>query len=63
METNKELVKDLNGLLEKHNDAVRGYKEAAEKAKSPGLKTFLQRNAGTRQSFAADLSKRRIAGW
>ncbi len=57
METNKELVKDLNGLLEKHNDAVRGYKEAADKAKSPNLKTFLQRNAGTRQSFATDLKQ------
>lgn len=57
METNKELAKDLNGLLEKHNDAVRGYNEAAEKAKSPNLKTFLQRNAGTRKSFATDLKQ------
>lgn len=57
METNKELVKDLNGLLEKNNDAVRGYNEAAEKAKSPNLKTFLQRNSGTRKSFAADLKQ------
>ncbi|MGB3848392.1 MAG: PA2169 family four-helix-bundle protein [Tunicatimonas sp.] len=57
METNKELVKDLNGILEKHNDAVRGYDEAAEKAKSPSLKTFLQRNAGTRKSFVTDLKQ------
>jgi uncharacterized protein (TIGR02284 family) len=57
METSKELINDLNGILEKHNDAVRGYDEAAEKAKSPALKTFLQRNAGTRKSFATDLKQ------
>lgn len=57
METNKELVKHLNELLEKNNDAVRGYKEAAEEVKDPSLKTFLERNANTRQSFAQDLKQ------
>ncbi len=57
METSKELVNDLNGLLEKHNEAVLGYDEAAEKAKSPALKTFLQRNAGSRKSFVTDLKQ------
>lgn len=55
METNKELIKHLNGLLEKSNDAVRGYKEAAEEVDTPALKTFLERNANTRQSFVQDL--------
>ena len=57
METNKELIKHLNGILEKNNDAVRGYKEAAEEVKNPSLKTFLERNAGTRQSFVQDLKQ------
>lgn len=55
METSKELIKHLNGLLEKNIDAVRGYKEAAEEVKNPSLKTFLERNASTRQSFVQDL--------
>ncbi len=57
METSKELIKHLNGLLEKNNDAVRGYQEAAEEVKNPSLKTFLDRNANTRQSFAHDLKQ------
>ena len=57
METNKELVKHLNGLLEKNNDAVRGYKEAAAEVKNSSLKTFLERNAGTRRSFVQDLKQ------
>ena len=57
METNKELIKHLNELLEKNNDAVRGYEEAAEKVTTPSLKTFLQRNASTRRSFAQDLKQ------
>ena len=57
METNKELIKHLNDLLEKNNDAVRGYKEAAKDVKNPSLKTFLDRNAGNRQSFAQDLKQ------
>lgn len=57
METSKELIKHLNGLLEKNNDAVRGFKEAAGEVKNPSLKTFLERNAGTRQSFVQDLKQ------
>lgn len=55
METNKELIKHLNELLEKNIDAVRGYKEAADDVKNPSLKTFLERNASARQSFTQDL--------
>ena len=57
METSKELIKHLNGLLEKSNDAVRGYQEAAEEVKSSSLKTFLERNANTRRSFVQDLKQ------
>ena len=57
MDANKELVKHLNSLLEKHNDAVKGYEEAAEEVKNPSLKTFLERNASTRRSFAQDLKQ------
>ena len=57
MDANKELVKHLNSLLEKHNDAVRGYQEAAEEVKAPSLKTFLERNANTRRTFAQDLKQ------
>lgn len=57
MEANKELVNHLNELLEKHHDAVRGYEEAAQKVSTSSLKTFLERNANTRRSFAQDLKQ------
>ena len=57
METNKELINHLNELLEKNVDAVRGYKEAAKDVKNPSLKTFLERNASSRQSFVQDLKQ------
>ncbi len=57
MDANKETIKHLNSLLEKHHDAVRGYEEAAGKAKNPSLKTFLERNASVRRSFAQDLKQ------
>lgn len=57
MDVNKEIVKHINSLLEKHHDAVRGYEEAADKVKTPSLKTFLERNANTRRSFAQDLKQ------
>lgn len=57
MDASQELVKHINSLLEKHNDAVQGYEEAAKKVKTPSLKTFLERNANTRRTFAQDLKQ------
>ncbi|EDP97508.1 PA2169 family four-helix-bundle protein [Kordia algicida OT-1] len=58
---NEELGNKLNGLLEKTYDAEKGYKKAAENAKSTELKNFFERRAQERYNFGheikAELSK------
>jgi len=45
----------LNALLEKNNDAEKGYKYAAENAKDPQLKAFFSERAQERYDFSHEL--------
>jgi len=52
----KEMKKDTDQLIEKNNDASKGYRKAAEHAKSEELKNFLSKQSKQRKAFADDLS-------
>lgn len=52
---NEELGNKLNGLLEKTYDAEKGYKKAAENAKSNELKSFFERRAEERYNFGHEI--------
>jgi uncharacterized protein (TIGR02284 family) len=56
-ENHKEIVSNLQGLLEKNYDAEKGYKKAMTNAKSPNLKKFLQKQAAQRSRFANELTQ------
>lgn len=56
-ENHKEIVSNLQGLLEKNYDAEKGYKKAMTNAKSPNLKQFLQKQAAQRSRFANELTQ------
>ncbi|APQ18169.1 ferritin-like domain-containing protein [Maribacter hydrothermalis] len=45
----------LNSLLEKTNDAEKGFKKAAEHADNPNLKAYFDRKSMERKSFGNDL--------
>lgn len=49
--TNKELIDQLEEILEKNRDAVKGYENAAENAESQDLKTFFKDKASERAEF------------
>ncbi|MDO6519589.1 conserved hypothetical protein [Zobellia uliginosa] len=51
----EEVQTKLNNILEKTYDAEKGFKKAAEHAKSTDLKTFFKRKADERYSFGHDL--------
>ncbi|WP_046756233.1 ferritin-like domain-containing protein [Kordia jejudonensis] len=50
-----ELGNRLNDLLEKNYDAEKGYKKAAENAKSQNLKNFFERRASERYNFGHEI--------
>lgn len=52
---NEELGKKLNNLLEKNYDAEKGYKKAAENAKSDGLKRLFERRSRERNYFGHEI--------
>ncbi|MFB9057403.1 PA2169 family four-helix-bundle protein [Mariniflexile ostreae] len=52
---NKEIVNILQELLQKNYDAEAGYKQVMTKAKSMGLKEWLQAKARQRSEFATQL--------
>ena len=54
MDTNK-VVSTLNNLIETCRDGQKGFKEAAENAKSPELKTFLNQISLERAQFVGEL--------
>lgn len=62
--TNKEAVNLLNDLLERNYDAEKGYKKAAEDAKSPVLQEFFRDYASQRYTFGHELKEeiRRLGG-
>ncbi|MDO6817559.1 PA2169 family four-helix-bundle protein [Zobellia sp. 1_MG-2023] len=51
----EEVQTKLNNILEKTYDAEKGFKKAAEHAKSTDLKTFFKRKADERYTFGHDL--------
>ncbi|CAM4148054.1 ferritin-like domain-containing protein [Zobellia nedashkovskayae] len=51
----EEVQTKLNNILEKTYDAEKGFKKAAEHAKSTDLKTFFSRKADERYTFGHDL--------
>lgn len=51
----KEVVNNLQGLLEKNYDAEEGFKKAMQEAKSQDLKEYLKRQAAQRNRFATEL--------
>ncbi|PKA96756.1 uncharacterized protein (TIGR02284 family) [Flavobacteriaceae bacterium MAR_2009_75] len=62
METkNRKLVDQLQEILEKNRDAEKGYKKAAENAKSTNLKAFFTRKSEERRSFNGALKNELIA--
>jgi uncharacterized protein (TIGR02284 family) len=63
MDTNK-IISTLNDLIESNRDAQNGFKEAAENAKNPELKTFLKDVAAERAQFVSELQLevRRLGG-
>ncbi|WP_430411730.1 ferritin-like domain-containing protein [Kordia sp.] len=53
----KELGSKLNNLLEKNYDAEKGYKKAAENAKSENLKRFFERKSAERYNFGHEIKE------
>ncbi|WP_142784589.1 ferritin-like domain-containing protein [Changchengzhania lutea] len=51
----EEVGNKLNDLLEKNYDAEKGYRKAAENAKSDSLKRFFNRKAAERNSFGHEI--------
>ncbi len=52
----KEIVSNLQDLLEKNYDAEKGFTKAMQDAKNQNLKRFLQRQASQRGRFVNELS-------
>lgn len=55
MESNKEIISDLKGLVAVINDGKEGYKSASESTDSPELKTVFLKYAEQREDYAAKL--------
>ncbi len=53
----KEIVDNLQALLEKNLDAEKGFTNAMENAKNANLKNFLQQQARQRSRFATELDR------
>ncbi|MDC8001452.1 PA2169 family four-helix-bundle protein [Aequorivita todarodis] len=53
----KEIVNNLQDLLEKNYDAEKGFTKAMKDAKNQNLKRFLQRQASQRNRFATELDQ------
>ncbi|PVW16382.1 ferritin-like domain-containing protein [Marixanthomonas spongiae] len=53
----KDLVNNLQGLLEKNYDAEKGFTKAMEDAKDSNLKRFLKEQARKRNKFATELDR------
>ncbi len=55
--SHKNLTHILSDLLEKNNDAEKGFKKALEHTNNPSLKNFLKQQALQRNHFATELDK------
>lgn len=56
MKISSALVKAIDDLIEKNNDAYHGFLKAKEKAKSMDLRTYLRSQADKRKDFAAKIA-------
>lgn len=57
MDSSNSISKKVNGLIEKNNDAYKGFKKASENAESVHLRDFFMDEATQRKEFATELSK------
>lgn len=48
--------KNINELIEKNNDAYKGFDKAADKAENHRLKSFLNQQSSQRKQFAQELT-------
>ncbi|MEP7014622.1 MAG: PA2169 family four-helix-bundle protein [Verrucomicrobiota bacterium] len=55
MAQQKEIISTINGLIETLKDGQKGYKEASEAVKDPGLKTLFSEYSLQRAKFAGEL--------
>ncbi len=55
MYTKNDLLDELEEILEKNIDAVRGYSKAAEKAENPALKRYFENKSREREEFNREL--------
>ena len=53
--TRSKIYDELEEILEKNRDAVKGFGKAAENAQSPKLKAYFQKKATTRSNFNTEL--------
>lgn len=56
IEIHKDIVNNLQGLLEKNYDAQKGFTNAMKNAENGNLKRFLQAQAAQRSRFANELT-------
>lgn len=59
----KELVDQLEEILEKNKDAEKGYAKAAENAKSRGLQNYFRRKSDERMGFNKELRRLMVANY
>lgn len=62
MKLREEIINTLNDLLTRNFDAAKGYREAANDINELDIRTWLLRNAETRDKFISDLEKAILAG-
>jgi uncharacterized protein (TIGR02284 family) len=58
MKNNEEHIIELQTLLSRNTDAVKGFKQVAESASNESLQTFFHMNALEREGFVTDLGER-----
>ncbi len=56
MESKKEISNKVNSLIEKNNDAYKGFKDAADHAEDMPLRDFLRDESLQRKEFATELA-------
>ena len=54
---NREILEELEEILEKNTDAQKGYSKAADKTKHKGLSSYFKRKALERMNFNSELRR------
>lgn len=60
---NKELVDQLEEILEKNRDAEKGYAKAADNADSASLRAYFQQKSHERKSFNDELKRELVSNY